>query len=162
MRPTRVSTLLAAGVAGGVLGYALGSLLDRLGYGLPRVSWVTIGLLVLLAVGLTVSSRRVAGWVSGDRPTGPDDALRMGRLVALAKAGSLFGAVMTGGYLGLAAAGLDRLATDAGQAHVGWAVGAALAGVAVVVAALLLERACRVPGDGDGTSTGAGWESQPG
>ncbi len=144
-----------------MLGYGLGSLLDRLGYGLPRVSWVTIGLLVLLAVGLAVSARRVAGWVSGDRPTGPDDALRMGRLVALAKAGSLFGAVMTGGYVGLAAAGLDRVATDVGQAHVAWALGAALAGGAVVAAALWLERACRVPG-GDGSTAGPGWESQPG
>ncbi len=160
MRPTRVSTLLLVGAAVAVVGFGTGSLLERLGYGLPRVSWVTIGLLVLLALALLVSSRRVAAWVSGDRPTGPDDALRMGRLVALAKAGSVFGAAMTGGYLGLAVAGLPLLDLPYGRAHVAWAVAAALAALGVAVAALLLERACRLPSDGDPAGPVLG--SQPG
>jgi hypothetical protein len=160
VRPTRVSTLALTAAAGAVVGFSIGSLLERLGFGLPRVSWVTIGLLVLLAVALLVSSRRVASWVSGDRPTGPDDALRMGRLVALAKAGSVFGAVMTGGYLGLMAAGIPLLDLPYGRAHVAWALGAALAALGVAVAALQLEKACRLPSDGDPTGSALG--PQPG
>lgn len=148
MRPTRPGTLVLAGLAGLVLGFAVTSLLDRLGYGLPRVSWLSIGLLLFLAVLLLVSARRVAAWVAGDRPSEPGDALRMGRMVALAKAGSVFGAVMTGGYLGLAAAGLPRLPSEYAREHVWWALGAGLAAGAVLAAAVLLERACRLPTDG--------------
>jgi hypothetical protein len=149
VRPTPPAALVAAGVAGTVVGFGLASLADRLGYGLPRVSWVSIGLLLFLAVLLVVSSRRVTRWVSGDRPAQPGDALRMGRMVALGKAASVFGAVMTGGYLGLAAAGLPRLPTEYAREHVAWAVGGALAGGAVLVAAIVLERSCRLPGDGE-------------
>jgi hypothetical protein len=147
--PTRPSTLVVSGVAGAVVGFGLASLLDRLGYGLPRVSWVSIGLLLLLAVALLVSARRVVGWVSGDRHPQPGDALRMGRLVALGKAGAVFGAVMTGGYLGLALAALPRLPGEYGREHLGWALGGALAALAVMVAAIVLERSCRLPGDGE-------------
>jgi uncharacterized membrane protein (DUF485 family) len=153
--PTRPSTLLAAGVVGSALGYAVTSLLDSLGYGLPRVSWVGIGLLLFLAVLLLVASRRVRAWISGDRPQAPGDALTMGRLVALAMASSVFGAVMTGVYLGMAAVGLDRLSTEYGREHVLWSLGGAAACIAVLAAALILERACRLPGDGDhGTEPG--------
>lgn len=133
-----------------MVGYGLASLLDQLGYGLVRVSWVAIGLLVFLAVLLLVAARRVRAWVSGDRPQEPGDALTMGRFVALAKAGSVFGSVMIGGYLGLAAVGLDRVGTDYGRAHVLWAIGGALGATAVLVGALVLERALQLPGDSDG------------
>jgi hypothetical protein len=154
MGPTRPATLAIAGIIGVVVGVTLGGLSDRLGYGLPRVSWVSIGLLLFLAALLLVAARRVRRWVSGDRPPGPGDALTMGRLVALAKAGSIFGAVMAGGYLGLAAAGLDRVASEYGREHVGWATGGAVAGIAVLVAAIILERVCRLPGDGEGLGRG--------
>jgi hypothetical protein len=136
------------------LGYAVGGLSDQLGYGLPRASWVAVGLLLFLAVLLLVATRRVRGWVSGDRPQQPGDALVMGRFVALAKAGSLFGALMVGGYLGLAAVGLDRVATEYGREHVLWALGAAVAGAAVLAAALLLEHTLRLPSDGTGDPAG--------
>lgn len=143
---------MAAGVTGVAGGFGLGSLSDSLGYGLPRVSWVSIGLLLFLAALLLVAARRVRAWVSGDRPPAPGDALTMGRFVALAKAGSLFGALMTGGYLGLALVGLGRLATTYGREHVLWALGGAVAGAAVLVTAILLERVCRLPDDeGNGT-----------
>lgn len=153
MTSTRPTTLVLAGVAGLVLGFGIASLLDRLGYGLPRVSWVGIGLLLFLAALLVVATRRVRGWVSGDNPLGPGDALTMGRFVALAKAGSMFGSVMVGGYLGLAAVGLDRVGTEYGRDHALWAVGGAVAAGAVVAAALVLERSCRLPGDGEEAAT---------
>jgi len=152
VRPTRPVTLLVAGVAGAVVGFSIGGLSDRLGYGLPRVSWVSIGLLLFLAAILLVAARRVRSWVSGDRPPGPGDALTMGRLVALAKAGSVFGAVMAGGYLGLALVGLSRVSTSYGREHVLWAAGGALAAVVVLGAAVVLERSCRLPSDGPGSA----------
>lgn len=148
MTPTRSGTLLLAGVTGVVVGSGVGGLADRLGYGLPRVSWVAVGLLLFLAAVLLVAARRARAWVSGDRPQQPGDALTLGRYVALAKAGSVFGALMSGGYLGLALVGLDRLDTDYGRDHVLWAAGGVVAAVAVLVAALVLERALRMPGDG--------------
>jgi len=148
--PTRPGALVLAGVAGLVLGSGLGSLSDRLGYGLPRVSWVAIGLLLFLAAVLLVAARRARAWVSGDRPAQPGDALTLGRYVALAKAGSLFGAVMAGGYLGLALVGLDRLDIDYGRDHVLWASGGVISAVAVTVAALVLERVLQLPHDDSG------------
>lgn len=147
--PTRPSTLLLAALTGAVIGYGIGLVSDQLGYGLPRVSWVAIGLLLFLAVLLFVAARRARSWVSGDRPQQPGDALTLGRYVALAKAGAVFGAVMAGGYLGLAIAGLDRLSTDYGRDHVLWAAGGAVAAVVVTVAALGLERSLQLPHDGD-------------
>lgn len=150
MTPTRPGTLLLAGITGVVVGSSVGGLADRLGYGLPRVSWVAIGLLLFLAVVLLVAARRARAWVSGDRPQQPGDALTLGRYVALAKAGSVFGALMAGGYLGLAIVGVDRFDTDYGRDHVLWAAGGAVAAVAVLVAALVLERALALPHDTDG------------
>lgn len=149
LAPTRPAALVLAGVSGLVVGFGLASLLDRLGEGLPRVSWVSIGLLLFLAVVLVVAQRRARAWVSGDRPQGPGDSLTLGRYVALAKAGGFFGAIMTGGYVGLAAAGLDRLSTAYGREHVLWALGGALAAVAVLTASLVLERTLQLPSDGD-------------
>jgi hypothetical protein len=155
MTPTRPPTLLVAGIAGLVVGFTLGGLSDRLGSGLPSVSWVSIGLLLFLAGLTVVATRRARAWVSGERPQQPGDALTMGRFVALAKAGSIFGAVMVGGYLGLAAVGLDRVSTDYGRDHVLWALGGAVGAISVLVAALLLERALQLPSDTDGGASGA-------
>ena len=152
MTPTRPSTLLLAGLTGVVVGYGIGLVSDRLGYGLPRVSWVAIGLLLFLAAVLFVAARRARSWVSGDRPQQPGDALTLGRYVALAKAASLFGALMAGGYLGLAVAGLDRASTDYGRDHLLWAAGGTVAAVVVTVAALVLERSLQLPHDGDAGS----------
>lgn len=132
-----------------MVGFGLASLLDRLGQGLPRVSWVSIGLLLFFAAVLLVAARRARAWVSGDTPQQPGDALTLGRFVALAKAGSLFGAIMVGGYLGIASVGLDRVSTEYGRDHVLWAVGGALAAGGVLAAALVLERTLQLPGDGD-------------
>jgi hypothetical protein len=148
--PTRPGTLLLTGVTGVVVGSGVGGLADRLGYGLPRVSWVAIGLLLFLAVVLVVAARRARAWVSGDRPQQPGDALTLGRYVALAKAGSVFGALMSGGYLGLALVGVDRLDTDYGRDHVLWAAGGVVAAAAVLAAALALERTLQLPHDGEG------------
>lgn len=143
-----------AAASGLVVGASLGTLLDRLGQGLPRVSWVSIGLLLFLAALLLVARRRARAWLSGDTPQQPGDALTLGRFVALAKAGALFGAIMTGGYLGLAAAGVDRLGTEYGRDHVLWAVGGAVAAGAVLAAALVLERTLQIPGDGGAAGGG--------
>lgn len=139
-------------LAGGVVGYGIGLVADRLGYGLPRVSWVAIGLLLFLAAVLLVAARRARAWVSGDRPQGPGDALTLGRYVALAKAGSLFGAVMAGGYLGLALVGLERVSTMFGRDHVLWALGGVICAAVVAGSALYLERSLLISGDDDATS----------
>ena len=69
------------------------------------------------------------------------------RLV-LARACALVGALVAGGYFGYALSwvGVD---TELGDQRMWRSVVAGLAGVAIVITALLLERACRVRSDDD-------------
>jgi hypothetical protein len=67
----------------------------------------------------------------------------------LAKASALVGALMAGAYAGFGARFLDDLSAPLPQERVLRAGLFVASAVLVVVAALLLERACRVPGGPD-------------
>ncbi|HLZ38999.1 MAG TPA: DUF3180 domain-containing protein [Mycobacteriales bacterium] len=140
MRPTRLSALVVAAVAAGVPAYAL----LRLRYedlpAFPRLAPAAL-LLLGLAEGYQATSVRARLRGKG-RPIPP---LIVARLAALAKASSLTGALFVGVYaalLGLTVPDLDKPAFR-GDAVTG-ALGV-VAAVVLVVLALALERACRVP-----------------
>lgn len=147
--PTRARTLLAVVAGLAVLGY----LAAELAYGfLPRPTAgapVTVLLLALaeLALARVVRDRVQHRFDARGRP--PRRALhpvQVARAAALAKASSLTGAAVLGGYgglLGWTAPRADTLAAAADDLVV--VALSALAGLALLVAALLLERACRVP-----------------
>ena len=150
MRPTRVSSLaLLAGV------FALVAyLLAELAYGelqvLPWFAPVSLLLLAAVELGMAKVVRdRLAGPRGRDgRPKGrPLHPMQVARAAVLPKASSPTGAMLLGAYVGLLAYVLpdqDRLRND-----VVVSAASALACLALVGAALLLERACRTPSDPD-------------
>lgn len=145
MTPTRPGTLL-----GLVLGFAaLAYLLAAVAYGdlppLPRYAAVSVVLLAVLEVGMAkvVRDRLLHRSRRGARPLHP---MQVARAAVLAKASSAGGAVLLGAYTGLLAWTLPRRDTLAASREDAVVAGlSALACLALVAAALLLERACRRP-----------------
>ena len=140
--PTGPATLVAAGVPGLVLGWAIRPLSLRLGYVEPGISLLTVGLLFFSAAIIGGSAYLTHRTVQRDRfALAPHQAVN--RLV-LAKACAVVGALLTGCYLGYALAQLG--VGDPASVTRLWRSGAAGLGAgAVTTAALLLEQACRVP-----------------
>lgn len=146
MGPTRIRVLVVVAVVGVVAGYLLARVLDGFtSTGLPQMSPVTPALFVLLAAGLLVAARVVNGWVKERRYDRRMDALTVARLLALAKAAAVFGAFALGGYAGFGMVALDLMDSDAGQRRVLLVAATCVGALATTVAALRLERACRVP-----------------
>ena len=151
MKPTRIGTLVAVAAVCGLLAY----LVAELAYGslpvLPAFAPVSLVLLAVVEVGMArVVRDRLTGRRGADgRPRGRAlHPMQVARAAVLAKASSPTGAVLLGAYAGLLGYVLPRrgeLSTWANDALVS-AVSAA-ACLALVVAALLLERACRTPSD---------------
>ena len=146
MKPTRVTLLLVVVLLTAACGYLLAETAYSDIPPLPGLAPVSLGLLAVVEAGMAYIVR---GKVRGRRPAGrPMHALQVARAAVLAKASSLGGAVMAGGYGGIFAWTFGRrgdVATYGDDARVSGL--AALAALALVVAALLLERACRTPPD---------------
>ena len=143
MRPTSWRVVVAAVLGCGVLGWVV---LDA-AYGdlvrLPTYAAVTAGLVAVFELVLArVVSTKVRG-VSRGRPMHP---LQVARAAALAKASSLAGSLLLGLYAGFFVwlfPRRDQLAAANDDVVVaGLSAGAC---VLLLVAALLLERACRTP-----------------
>ncbi|MCW2621322.1 MAG: hypothetical protein JWL64_924 [Frankiales bacterium] len=145
MRPTSWRLLLGWTVAGVLVGYvgarALYGDLPRL----PVVAPVSLGLLALVEFGMAkaVHDRMHRRARPTARPLHPEQIARAG---VLAKASSPTGAVLAGTYAGLLVFLLrSQVAAAADDEPV--AVVSIVASVALVVAALVLERACRLPAE---------------
>ena len=143
MTPTRWPNLLSAAVFTGLLGW----LIAAQAYGdlasLPTFAPVTAVLIALFELGL---ARVVFQKVRGRSAGRPMHALQIARAVVLAKASSVAGALLLGLYAGFFAwtfAERDRLAA---AGHDAWVSGtSAAASLLLIIAALVLERACRTP-----------------
>jgi hypothetical protein len=150
VKPTRVSLLFLVLLVCAAFGY----LLAETSYSdlppLPPLAPVSLGLLALVE-GLMAAV--VRGKVRGRRPSGrPMHPLQIARAAVLAKASSLGGAVVGGGYGGIFVwtfARRGEVATYGDDARVSGL--AALAAFVLIVTALLLERACRTPTPPDDT-----------
>jgi hypothetical protein len=147
VRHTPVLHLALAVMGGLVIGTSVPEVALRLGYVAPRPGWVAAPALSALAFGLAWTARGT--WRNLRR-----DKLKMHgelaiRLLALAKASAVVGAVVLGGYAGYAAMYLDAFDTRLGRERVLQSALAALAAIAVVAAALWLERTLRLPEDDD-------------
>lgn len=147
MRPTRIPVLLLALLLASAAGYLLAETAYSQIPPLPALAPVS---LVLLAVVEGAMAWVVRGKVRGRAAGRPMHPLQIARAAVLAKASSLGGALVGGVYGGLFVWTFGRrgeVATYGDDARVsGLSAGAALA---LVVAALLLERACRTPTDRD-------------
>jgi hypothetical protein len=142
MGPTKPATLVVAGLAAAALAWLLISgFYGNFPASLPWLPPVTIAALAVLEGYAAQNTRaRIARRPGRD----PVDPLAVARFVVLAKASSLAGAIFAGFYAGLdawlvveptRAAGNDIPAASAGL----------VGSLALVAAALWLERSCRVP-----------------
>jgi hypothetical protein len=158
MRPTSLSVLVVAGLAAAAVGWLMLSAFFyesnlRLPL-LPSIVFATLAIAeALLAQNTSARIQR--------KPGAPRvDPLAVARFAVLAKASSLAGALFAGYSAGL----LSYLAlepTKAARDGVPAAIGGVVAALALVGAALWLERSCRIPDrpdrkDGDDSSRPAG------
>ena len=85
------------------------------------------------------------------------------KLLSLAKASAIVGALVAGGYFGYALGFLEAWDTALGRERVTHSASAGLGGLLLMAAALLLERACQVPDKGgeDGAESSRNGEEGP-
>lgn len=139
--PTAVTVLVVAGLVGGWLGRRF---LEPASGSAPYVDWSPAAALLLVAALLGVAARATHRSVRGTGPRLPWH--RVVNRYVLARSCALVGSAVAGGYAGWALGWVGRTSALVDD-QVLRAGAAALAGAAVVTTALLLERACRVPGD---------------
>lgn len=142
MGPTRPATLVVAGLASAALAWLL---ISGFYYsGIPRLPWLPVVTLAGLAVLEAYAAVNTRGRLRHKPGRDPVNPLVVARFVVLAKASSMVGAIFAGLNAGLTAwlfveptraATEDRPAAGAGL----------FASLALVAAALWLERSCRVP-----------------
>lgn len=143
--PTSFRLLVLTLIVGGVLGYALAVVSEQLSStsSAPRVQWPAVVALAAVAVANIV----LAWWTywAIHREHRRVDFHLTVTFLLFAKASSVVGAFVAGGYAGFALHFVDQLDVDLPRERVIRSIIAAVTGVAVVISALLLERACRVP-----------------
>lgn len=147
MRPTRVPELAATLAVVAVAVYLLVKPAYSAMPALPPLAGVTLLVLAAIEVVLGFALKARIERRPGTKPVEP---LVAARAVALAKASAVAGAVMAGVWLGLLGYLLPRravLAAAAGDTP-GAVIGLACA-LALVAAALWLQRCCRTPLDSD-------------
>lgn len=137
--PAGPSIFVGIGLVGGWLVRPLSL---RIGAAEPRVTWLGIGLVWFLAA--TVAGAAWSTWRARKAGLRLEPHRAVNRLV-LGKACVLVGAALAGGYAGFALAHLGVVDAGAATTQLWHALVAALGGVAMLVAALVLEQACRVP-----------------
>ena len=145
MRPTSVSVLVVAGLAAAAVAWLLLSVFYA---DWPPLPWLPIIVIAALAAGEILLAQNTSARVQRKPGAPPVDALAVARYLVLAKASSLAGAL----YSGFSAGVLAWLAlepTKAARDDVPAAVAGVIASLALVGAALWLERACRVPDQPD-------------
>ncbi len=109
----------------------------------PRVPWTSVVALAAVAVANTVLAWWTHRTVHRERKR-MDPGLAVTFLL-FAKASSVVGAFVAGGYAGFALHFVGQLEVDLPRERVIRSIVAAVTGVAIVISGLLLERACRIP-----------------
>ncbi|MCW2917685.1 MAG: hypothetical protein JWN52_5753 [Actinomycetia bacterium] len=142
MKPTKPAVLIALAVVISAITWAV------LGFtyvSLPPMPWTAVPTLLLLALGEAFTGVNIRGRIQRKPDTKPVEPLVVVRMAALGKASAHAAAVLVGvfgGFVGYLGSSLDK-ATPRRDFFV--STGTFLAALALVVAALFLEYACRVP-----------------
>jgi hypothetical protein len=148
LRPTSAGALTGWGVAGLVGGWLLHPLTVRWRGSAPIVTWAQP--LALILVAAILGATAYLTWRTVHVQHQRLEPHRAVNRLVLARACALVGALVAGGYVGYAVTWLGDDAELAAQRALRSGI-AGGAGVAIVVTAMLLERACRVRSDGDET-----------
>ncbi|MGI8578566.1 MAG: DUF3180 domain-containing protein [Nocardioidaceae bacterium] len=154
IRPTRLRVLAVLFIVGALLGYGFVSLTEHLNGTAPGVEWTSVGALV--AIGLVLLVLAQSTYRALHREGRQIDPQRAVNYLLLAKASSLVGSVMAGGYLGFGLRFVDQLDFGLPRERAIRAGCAALGSIVILVAGLLLERACRIPRVKDDSKNGPG------
>ena len=149
MRPTSISVLIVAGLAAAAVGWLLLSFSYS---ALPELPWSPVIVLFVLAIAEGLLAQNTSARIQRKPGTPPVDPLAVARYVALAKASSLVGSISAGFSVGLLA-WLAMEPTQAAHDDLPTAAGGVIAAVALIGAALWLERACRIPDRPDRTDS---------
>ena len=147
LRTTPATALAVTGLAGLAVGGAVRPLVERGGGVAPAVTWaapLTLFAFALLLLGLArITYRTIHQRHERIEPH------RAVNLLVLAKASALAGAAVAGAYLGYGLSFLSDWDVALPRERVTRSLAACVVALLVVVGGLLLERACRVPGDPD-------------
>lgn len=113
---------------------------------LPDITWLAGLTMAGLAVVEGIAAHSTRAKIERRPRAGILNPLFVARLAVLAKASSLAGAIFAGAYGGIAAWALtERARLEAADRNLPPAIGGVVGALALVAAALILERACRVP-----------------
>lgn len=149
MRTTRPSTLVVAALAAAALAW-LG--IDRFYGAIPRLPWLPPLSVLALAVAEWFAAWQTRSWLERRPGARLVEPLLIVRYVVLAKASALAGAIFSGCYLGLGIwLFVQRTVLGAAHRDLYAAIAGFIGSIALVIAATILERACRVPRAPNGT-----------
>ncbi|WP_092558117.1 DUF3180 domain-containing protein [Actinoplanes derwentensis] len=154
MRPTSASTLVVVALAAAATAWLLISMSD-LFYRISPLPWTGAGVLAVLAIAEAYLAQNTSARIARKPGSLPVHALSIARFAALAKASSLVGALSAGFSAGLLL-WLALEPTDEAASSVPVAATTLVAAVALIAAALWLERSCRVPDRPDDESPETG------
>lgn len=159
MRTLRIRTLVGVFAVALVLSWAVARLWDTVGT-LPGVPVAAPIVLALIAVALLATALSLRARLRAQRERRPGakgvDPLAAARSVVFGQASALVAALVSGIYGGmgiyLVMYKLDMVPRRQQAIYAGFAV---LAAIAVIAAALFLERVCKLPDDDDTPHVGA-------
>ncbi|MFJ9739926.1 DUF3180 domain-containing protein [Streptomyces sp. NPDC101166] len=157
MRELRIRTLVGVFLVAGVLSWAGARLWNSLGTlpGVPLAAPIALAVIaaILLATALSLRAR-----LKAQRERRPEakgvDPLMAARAVVFGHASALVAALVAGMYGGTGVFLLESLDMPARRDQAVYAAFSVVAGIAVIAAAMFLERVCKLPEDDD-DNTGA-------
>lgn len=151
LKPTSPATLFVAGLAAAALAWLS---ISYWYWDIPRLPWLPGVTILALAVFEFVLAVQTKARIERKPGRPPVEPLAVARSVVLAKASSLAGAIFAG-FTGAVTVWLIVKAqrNDAAESDLPIAILSLIASLALVGAALRLERACRVPEQPDSKDT---------
>ncbi|WP_329336392.1 DUF3180 domain-containing protein [Streptomyces sp. NBC_00663] len=157
MRELRIRLLAGVFIVAGVLSWAGARLWASIGT-LPSVPLAAPIVLALIAVVLLSTALSIRARLKAQRERRPEakgvDPLMAARAVVFGQASALVAALVSGMYGGTGVFLLESLDVPARRDQAIYAGFSVLAGIAVIAAAIFLERVCKLPEDDD-NNTGA-------
>ncbi|MGW6402755.1 DUF3180 domain-containing protein [Streptomyces sp. NPDC055134] len=158
MKQLRIRTLAGLFLVAGVLSWAGARLWDSIGT-LPRVPLAAPIVLAVIAVILLATALSIRARLRAQRERSPGakgvDPLMAARALVFGQASALVAALVAGMYGGTGAFLLEHLDVPARRDQAIYAGFSVLTGIAVIAAALFLERVCKLPEDDDEDHSGA-------
>ncbi|GAA4062096.1 DUF3180 domain-containing protein [Streptomyces shaanxiensis] len=158
MRELRIRMLAGVFIVAGVLSWAGARLWNSVGT-LPSVPLAAPIVLALIAVVLLATAISIRARLKAQRERRPEakgvDPLMAARAVVFGHASALVAALVSGMYGGTGVFLLESLDIPARRDQAIYAGFSVLAGIAVIAAAIFLERVCKLPEDDEHNGAGA-------